>query len=102
MKTIILKKENSSVRLSGRFGTRFLVSVVNDTFEIEDRDYLEIEGALIPLIKDGTIDVIDGKLEEQMTVSNGEVVSDEYIIKNNVEEDTEEEIEQDNKNRKKK
>jgi len=63
MKRIILKSDNTSVRLSGSV-IRFLTPVSRE-IEITDEEYVEYEGQLLWLIREGVVDVIDVKQDEK-------------------------------------
>jgi len=63
MKKVVLKKNDTSVRLSGDV-IRFLTPV-SPELEITDEEYVEYEGQLLWLIREGVVDVIDVKQDEK-------------------------------------
>lgn len=68
MKKVILKRKNTSVRLSGSV-IRFLTSD-SPELELTEEEYLEYEGQLIWLMREGFVDVVEveqsvGQEEEQ-------------------------------------
>ncbi len=79
MKTVILKKSNTSIRLSGRFGTKFLVSDANNVMEFGDKDFLEVEKILLPYIMAGDVEVVDGKIETPQQVVQEPVVQEPVV-----------------------
>jgi len=85
MKKVVLKSQNTSVRLSGSV-IKFLTPV-SPELELTDEEYLEYEGQLLWLMKEGIVDVVD--IEKNVQVEQ-EVVQEE------------ENLEKENKNRRKK
>jgi len=66
MKKVILKRPDTSVRLSGSV-IKFLTPV-SPKLELTDEEYLEYEGQLLWLVREGIVEVVDIVQEKQEDV----------------------------------